>query len=88
MAGSKKSKEEERSLITEAIEHWRILAATELKRLTWDKTALPSVSKSRAKTYEDTAKALELELKTGISHCSCHLITTTACQEQAQRKKK
>ena len=88
MASSKKNKEEEKSLITESIEHWRLLAATERKKLLWDKTLLPSIAESRARLYENTAKALELELKTGVTHCACHLITTTACQERVQKKNK
>ncbi|MFA6094160.1 MAG: hypothetical protein WC986_14575, partial [Elusimicrobiota bacterium] len=53
---------------------WRLLADQERKRPEWDHCYLPALAERKAKLYEDTARAIELEEKTGVAHCACHLI--------------
>lgn len=60
--------------IKESIVHWRKLAEDELAKPTWDRFALPAICETRAEMYEQTARSLELELETGIAHCTCHLL--------------
>ena len=58
---------EDEEKLDEAIIWWRSLARQELDR---DGNA---VALERARTYERTAEALELEKKTGVWHCVCCL---------------
>jgi hypothetical protein len=66
-----------------AATHWRLLAKKERERLSWDKYLLPAIAEERARSYENTALAIEKSAVTGIDHCSCHLIPRTQCAERA-----
>ncbi|MHC4296485.1 MAG: hypothetical protein ACYS7Y_04230 [Planctomycetota bacterium] len=60
--------------IQTAIDHWRGLASSELKAIELgihDKTNTADIARRRAKTYERTAKSLEIERDTGVAVCSC-----------------
>lgn len=80
--------EKAESLAVESARHWRMLAAQERERLTWDKTCLPAIAEARATTYENAARAIELGEETGVAHCACHLITMKACSERAASRRK
>lgn len=60
--------------LQEAIDHWRDLARQSRDRAQncpdWDH---PASHLAKAQIYEAAAQSLELELKTGVSHCACCL---------------
>ncbi len=61
--------------IDNSIRHWRELAAQQqrLAKIERDRGSSDAPQQSRAKMFEATAKALELQRDTGILHCSCCL---------------
>lgn len=61
-----------------AMQHWYGLARREEERRDYDVRTFghdPSSYNARIITYDNTARALRLELETGEAHCSCHLMT-------------
>lgn len=62
---------EQLQVTEESAKYWDELAVKELDRLTWDKWADKSGCEFRANIYRRTAEALRIELRTGVSVCSC-----------------
>lgn len=71
----------------EHAKHWRRLAEQERKRPSWDKHYLPAIAAAKAEMFENAAKAIEKEAKTGIAHCACHLIPLQQCAELKAKKR-
>lgn len=66
---------EARELLKEAIAHWAKLANDEKKKAHDEKLRglYAGVHEAKAKTYEHTARSLQMELETGVAHCNCFL---------------
>ncbi len=59
--------------LQKAAEHWRNLAAQEREAATtygW-RYGSTNTYESRARIYERAAKALEIQIETGVAVCSC-----------------
>lgn len=74
----------------ESRQHWRRLAY--LEKMTGEYEAqrgrTDAVQLVRAKTYNDCADSIELQIRTGIPHCVCHLIPMSECMERAKTNRK
>ena len=62
---------EQLQVTEESAKYWDELAVKELDRLTWDKWADKGGCEFRANSYRRTAEALRIELRAGVSVCSC-----------------
>lgn len=76
---------ESASIAKRHAQEWRDLAAKEREKLTWDPYLLPQIAESRAKLYEDTARAILKSDETGIPHCACHLKPYSECAQIKRR---
>jgi hypothetical protein len=80
--------------LEEAAAHWDMLADQEInyreKNLCGCKGQQPcgckEVSRNREQSYRNTAKALRMQIETGIAHCSCHLLPMDKCRELATKR--
>ncbi len=65
----------------EAINHWRALSK---ERLEWadyqdSRGEHSKVTRLNAKTYENTARSMELAHEFGYAFCVCHLVKSADC---------
>jgi hypothetical protein len=62
-------------LLKESIAWWAKLANDEKKKAHDEKQRgfYAGVHEAKAKTYEHTARSLQMELETGVPHCNCFL---------------
>ena len=61
-----------KQLLTDSVNHWRKLADEQDRAAAYadERGWFSGTYRNRSKTYRDTARAIELELETGKSHCN------------------
>jgi hypothetical protein len=70
--------------------HWRRMATEEKARGEYNRERGETdvVQRNREDLFNKCAESIELQLKTGVPHCVCHLIPMSDCAKNAQSSRK